>query len=84
MSIREEDRFFDNLISDLSKQQGWSLVVEKSEDVIKKNPQTESVIRDHTSEWLVGKHGIAKVYAAYTVYITQFKADQSQNLAYDN
>jgi hypothetical protein len=83
MSIREEDRFFDNLISDLSKQEGWPLVVEKSKDVIKKNPQTESVIRNHTSEWLVSKHGVAKVYAAYTVYMTQIKADQTQNLAYN-
>lgn len=36
------------------------------------------------SEWLVSKHGVAKVYAAYTVYVTQIKADQTQNLAYDN
>lgn len=84
MSIREEDRFLDNLISNLSKQEGWPLVVEKSKDVIEKNPQTESVIRNHISEWLVNKHGIARVYAAYTVYMTQIKADQTQNLAYDN
>jgi hypothetical protein len=84
MSIREEDRLFDNLISDLSKQEGWPLVVEKSKDVIKKNPQTESVIRNHTANWLVNKHGVAKVYAAYTVYMTQIKADQTQNLAYNN
>lgn len=52
--------------------------------MIKKNSQTESVIRNHTSESLVSKHGIAKVYAAYTVYMTQIKADQFQNLEYDN
>jgi len=84
MSIKEEDRFFDNLISHLSKREGWPLVVEKSEDVIKRNPQTESVIKNHTSEWLVSKHGVATVYAAYTVFMTQIKADQIQNLAYDN
>lgn len=84
MSIKEEDRFFDNLISDLSKQEGWALVVEKSEDAIKRNPQAESVIRNHTSEWLVSKHGVATVYAAYTVFMTQIKADQVQNMAYDN
>jgi hypothetical protein len=84
MSIRQEDRFFDDLISDLSKQEGWPQIVEKSKDVIQKNPQTESVIKNHTSEWLVSKHGVAKIYAAYTVYMTQIKEDRTQNLAYDN
>lgn len=84
MSIRQEDRFFDDLISDLSKQKGWPQIVEKSKDVIQKNPQTESVIKNHTSEWLVSKHGVARIYAAYTVYMTQIKEDRTQNLAYDN